>query len=638
MPIPEFILQKLIVPGSLKETDSGFEFVLLNTFASATINNFQVMVANNEISPSSMTIIPSNSDPYSGKSISTEQPLYAPVGEQITIKISNYSLDGNVQISADTREIGHIEFSLADSKKMKSKKEIRPSFYSFFQKPLQASIEVNLDQPRGEASPFLLGQFVEHLERCVYDGIWTNDGKVLREDTLELLKNLKIPMIRYPGGNFASGYHWEDGIGPKNERPGRTDKAWLAEESNQVGTDEFLSFCEEMDIEPYLVVNDGSGTPEEGARWVAYCNSPEASEQGQRRSKNGHPQPYNVKYWGIGNEVWGQWQIGTTSAKEYVKRMKEFAHAMKAVDPSIKLICVGNNPLSDDPTDPRNLWNDEVLKSSEDFDFLSWHIYQPEQESWKESYDPKDLFGSVCAAPIDFENIINRVHSQIQNSNGKNKITQCIDEWNLWLPPLPGAKSMHQVTYTLRDSLYVAGIINTLYRNFDKVDIANLAQLVNVLPLIKTNDSSAIATSIYYPFVLAAELEEMVLPVKVDSPTYDSFEIGANVQAHNNVPVVDAIATQSQEKDECSILVINRSAEKRTKLSISMEGASSGYSQMSIKEIRASSPEASNTFEHPEQVKIHSKSPKKFSGKINSINLPPSSVVLIKLFDPNREA
>ena len=202
---------------------------------------------------------------------------------------------------------------------------------------------------------------MEHLERCVYDGIWTKDGTSLRPDTLELLKKLNPPMIRYPGGNFASGYHWEDGIGPREKRPARHDAAWQAEESNQVGTDEFLTFCEQLNIEPYLVVNDGSGTPEEAARWVAYCNSAQDTELGKRRADNGHADAYNVKYWGIGNEVWGPWQIGTTSANEYARRLKRFVETMKAVDPTIKIIAVGNNPLSDDPQDAAALWNKEVL-------------------------------------------------------------------------------------------------------------------------------------------------------------------------------------------------------------------------------------------------------------------------------------
>lgn len=629
MAIPEFVLRKLIVPGSLHSTESGFEFALLNTFASATISHFSLSVAGKEIPLSSIHIYPSNGNDFIAEVVDQQNPMPLPVGVQIVVKVSGCLLSGPLQISVDTREIGNLQFSIAEPVKTNRSRKMSPIWHSYFKKPMDTKLEIDTLHPRGEASPYLLGQFVEHLERCIYDGIWTRDGSSLRLDTIELMKKMKIPMLRYPGGNFASGYHWEDGIGPKEKRPIRKDEAWLAQEINQVGTDEFLALCEEMDIEPYLCVNDGSGTPEEAARWVAYCNSPEDTEQGLKRAENGHAQPYNVKYWGVGNEVWGKWQIGTTSAREYVHRMKQFVHAMKAVDPTIKIIVVGNNPLTDDLNDPGYLWNKEVLSAAEEFDHISWHIYQPEQDSWKESYDPQSLFASVCAAPLDFEAIIIRVYDQIKESNGKGRITQCIDEWNLWLPPLPGAKSMHQVTYTMRDCLYVAGIISILYKNFDKVDIANLAQLVNVLPLIKTNDTQAIATSIYYPFVLAAELCEMVLPVKVEAPTFNSDIIGKNVLGHQNVPYLDAIATKDAESEECAVLLLNRSSDKRMRVEMNLLG-NDQFSKVEVKEIKAATPDASNSFEHPDRVHIYDRGNHKFSEFSQIVTLKPASVMLVK--------
>jgi alpha-N-arabinofuranosidase len=629
MAIPEFILRKLILPGSLKPAGNGFEFVMFNTFAPATINSFALQVSGKEVPASKIQIFPKDKDSFSAVSVTKENPLLAAVNVEIAVKVADHPLDGAVFISVDTKEVGPLQFTLADSLKKKEYKRFKPAWTALFRKSLKAEATIDTRNPLGEASPFLLGQFVEHLERCVYDGIWTKDGSSLRQDTVKLLNGLKIPMIRYPGGNFASGYHWEDGIGPKEKRPVRHDAAWQAEEINQVGTDEFLTFCEEMDIEPYLAVNDGSGTAEEAARWVAYCNSPQDTEQGQRRAANGHPQPYNVKYWGIGNEVWGPWQIGTTSAQEYVRRLQRFITAMKAVDPTIKLIAVGNNPLTDDPQEPGALWNSEVLSAAADFDYLSWHIYQPEQDSWKESYDPYQLFGSVCAAPLDFEEIIHRVDRQIQASSGKNRVTQCIDEWNLWLPPLADAKSMHQVTYTMRDALYVAGILNTLFKNFDKVDIANLAQLVNVLPLIKTNESSAFATSIYFPFVLAADMEEMVLNVRVKSPTYASDELGQNVRAHQEVPYVDIIATRNKESDCLTALIVNRSPENRVIIGLHLS-ENDQYSSLSIKEITAAFPDSSNTFEHPNEVKIHERKSITVDSAEISLVLRPASVTFCK--------
>ena len=628
MAIPEFILRKLIVPGSLRSAGNGFQFVLLNTFAPATITSFNIMVGQKNVPLASIKLSPANLETFSADKVNRENPLLAAVGVAISLLIENQSLDGPVKISVDTKEIGPFEFTLADSVKKQNYKGFRPAWLSAFAKPIEAKVLVKNDYPLGEASPFLLGQFVEHLERCIYDGIWTKDGSALRPDTLKLLKELRPPMIRYPGGNFASGYHWEDGIGPHEKRPSRHDAAWQAEEINQVGTDEFLALCEELDTEPYLVVNDGSGTPEEAARWVAYCNSAENSEQGRRRAANGHPQPYNVKYWGVGNEVWGPWQIGTTSAAEYAHRLKRFSAAMKAVDSTIKIIAVGNNLLSDEQNSPEALWNKEVLDAaSDDFDFLSWHIYQPEQDSWKETYDPRALFASVCAAPLDFEKVIQRVDDEIQKSSGKGRITQCIDEWNIWLPPGEKAKSMHQVTYTARDSLYVAGIINVLYRNFKSVDIANLAQLVNVLPLIQTNDKTAIATSIYYPFVLAAEMEDYVLGTEVESPTFNSEKIGNNVLAHENIPYLDVAVARSNDGETVTLLILNRHPEKRMKLEIDFSEKCK-FNSVDLKEIKAGTPLAYNSFENPTAVRIYHHN---FTSIVDSqylLRLAPASITL----------
>lgn len=631
MAIPEFILRKLIVPGSLKSSGSGFGFILLDTFAPATITAFALYVGKDEIPMANISISHDKGEAYTADRVNQENPMIAAIGVEIAVTIKDHALNGPVKVAVDTKEIGAFEFTLADSLKKPHYRSFKPAWLSKLTTPIQASLVIDSSKPLGQASPFLLGQFVEHLERCVYDGIWTKDGSALRPDTLEWIKKLDIPMIRYPGGNFASGYHWEDGIGPKDQRPARHDAAWQAEESNQIGTDEFLAFCEQLDIEPYLVVNDGSGTAEEAARWVAYCNDPETTEQGKRRAANGHAAPYQVKYWGIGNEVWGPWQIGTTSAKEYAKRLKRFAEAMKAADPTIKLIAVGNNSLSDDPSDAGDEWNREVLKeAAASFDYLSWHIYQPEQDSWKENYDPNVLFAAVCAAPLDFEAIIQRTSREIAESSGKGRITQCIDEWNLWLPPEKSAKSMHQVTYRMRDALYVAGIINTLFRNYDQVDIANLAQLVNVLPLIKTNEHTAIATSIYFPFEMAAQLNEFVLPIQVTSPTYASEALGVNVQAHENVPYLDVIATQSDDAENLSALLINRHPEKRLAVTLRFAEAVN-FTSASLDELSASSPVAANTFEHPHEIQIHSGRKVDKVGEEYHLTLAPASVNLFKL-------
>ena len=626
MAIPEFVLCKLVVPGSLKKQGTGFSFILNNTFAPATINRFELVNQNHLIPPESVTFTSSGLPSQKGSEISPENPLLTPVGVEIQISVAGQPLSEDLVVKAITKEVGEIVFSLSQPKTKKRVKKIKPYLLTRFSTPLEVQLEINLNKNLGIASPFLLGQFVEHLERCVYDGIWTGDGSNLRQDTLDLIKQLNPPIIRYPGGNFASGYHWEDGIGPKSRRPHRHDVAWQADESNLVGTDEFLAFCEMIGTEPLLVVNDGSGTPEEAARWVAYCNEPETGLQGQKRAVNGRSKPYAVKYLGIGNEVWGAWQIGTTSVEEYTRRLLRFIKAMKAVDPTIKLVAVGNHPLSADPHNPAALWNKEVLsKAGDQIDYLSWHIYQPEKDGWNDLPDPHELFKSVCAAPLDIQNFTSLIEKEIALYSPNKNVLQALDEWNIWLPPLRGETSMHQVTYTMRDALYVASALAVFYRNNRTLGMANLAQLVNVLPLIKTDANSAIATAIFYPFILFNQMEHGVLETKCQSPVFESQAMGENIAAHVNVPWLDQLVTTGQDQNRITIMLINRHPEKSIKVNFSLSASPIG-----ALEISASHPLDANTFNHPTRVKIQDA---RKPGKQNGgwlVKLKPASVTFLE--------
>jgi alpha-N-arabinofuranosidase len=537
---------------------------------------------------------------------------------------------GNVSIKANTKEVGLLEFSIETGNKSKKGRPLPASWTAFFRPRLKANIQVGSTSIIGEVSPYLLGQFVEHLERCVYDGIWTKTGSDLREDTVDLIKQLNPPMIRYPGGNFASGYHWEDGIGPHEKRPTRHDAAWQAEESNLVGTDEFLTFCEQIDTVPCLVVNDGSGTPEEAARWVAYCNSPVETTMGELRAANGHPSPYNVKFWGVGNEVWGPWQIGTTSSREYAKRLIRFINAMKSVDPTIKIIAVGNHPLTDEPSDPALLWNKEVLElAGNQIDYLSWHIYQPEKEGWQEVNDDLELFKTICAAPLDVDTYLKRIGKLLAESGFATKVFQALDEWNVWLPPKQGEVSMHRVTYTMRDALYVASTLAVLFRNSESVKIANLAQLVNVLPLIQTNESQAIATSIYYPFILFNQMIGKVIEVKVNSPVFDSKAMGPNITAHQKVDYLDSMVTENLSGDRLSVLLINRHPLNCLDTTI-VFNKEANYSPSTCWVLKSNHPLAENTFSNPYRVKLVEKKTPEFSNNQCLVRMEPASIYLLE--------
>ncbi len=203
-----------------------------------------------------------------------------------------------------------------------------------------AHIKVDADRRVGAVSPLIYGQFIEHLGRCIYGGIYDegsplSDEAGFRTDVLEAVRGLRVPIIRWPGGNFVSAYHWEDGIGPKEARPRRWDLAWKTEESNRFGTDEFIAYCREVGSLPYICVNTGTGTIEEAAQWVEYCNASSDTHHADLRRQYGHEHPFGVRWWGIGNEISRDWQIGKREAKEHAWAAREYAKAMRRVDPDI---------------------------------------------------------------------------------------------------------------------------------------------------------------------------------------------------------------------------------------------------------------------------------------------------------------
>jgi alpha-N-arabinofuranosidase len=650
MAIPEFLLRKLYVQGSLKTSEDGFSFALRNTFAPATVTRFQLTVDGHPVPDEKLMIQAGDSRPCSAAVISTEVPLAFSVGLLYTLQVMGVSLGmGKLRIKVITVEAGAFEFSfqareqpvLRGRETPDSKPGARRSretshnwlegglrrLFLFAARPLKAEVQVDAREVIGEIHPYVYGHFVEHLERCVYGGIWTEDGSRLREDTLELVKALRPPLIRYPGGNFASGYHWEDGIGPRQARPRRFDKAWNAWESNQVGSDEFLDYCAQVGADPFLVVNDGSGTPEEAAAWVAYCNQPAGEIEGRRRASNGHPVPYGVRLWGVGNEVWGAWQIGHASPAEYATRLRTFAQAMRQADPTLRIVAVGDKVMSDDPGDPGRLWNETVLRQAGDLiDDLSFHFYQPDREGWLESYDMEPLHHTVCAAPLDAEAIIGRMAAQIASLAPGRKIGVAFDEWNLWLAPPENAKSMHQVVYTLRDALYTAGMFHAFHRQCDILPMANLAQLVNVLPAIVTDERRAYATAIYYPFWMYLQMEPVALRVQADVATFDSQTLG-NIAAHYGVPYLDVTATRSTDGKRLVMGIINRHPRCKVKASISLAGFPN-LSSKSAWQLSGPDPLAANSFGAPEAIKARAIDLPEIKGNYYKEELPACSVTV----------
>ena len=358
----------------------------------------------------------------------------------------------------------------------------------------------------------------------------------MRKDVLESIKRIKPPLIRWPGGNMVSGYHWEDGIGDRDRRPPRWERAWKTWEWNDFGTDEYIRFCRLVGTEPYICVNAGEGQADEAARWVEYCNGSPDTPYGRLRAANGHPEPYRVKYWGIGNEMYGDWQLGHLDATKYALKSIEFARAMKAVDPSIVLVGVGVD------RDEFGKWNSTVSQiAGSYYDYLSVHYYKGPRAK-----DPKELtYLNLICASLEIERMLADT-AEVVRKNAPKKLPLAFDEWNIWLP-----HGLEHPMYALRDGLFAAGVFHALHRLADRVSMANLAQLVNVLGAIQTNMTEVVETPICKAFELYADLcLENRAAAEVNCESFDT--------PAGRMPVLDVSATVSSDMKKLVLAVINR--------------------------------------------------------------------------------
>ena len=296
----------------------------------------------------------------------------------------------------------------------------------------------------GSVDRNVFGGFVEHLGRCIYGGLYDEgsplaDAQGFRADVLGLLREFRMGVLRWPGGNFVSNYHWADGIGPKDNRPRRPELAWGAEESNRFGTDEFMAYCRQLGTEPYVCLNMGTGTLDEALAWVEYCNGAGGTAWAQRRRDNGHPEPYGVRYWGLGNEMYGDWQVGAVSAEEYVRTATRWARAIKRLDPQAKLVSCGMNGWND--------WDRVVIDGLAPLvDYHSLHIYTGSDDYWVDVLQPHQAERAIrCARAL-----IERV-SYVKKIASPPRIAY--DEWNVWFRTDDGTL---EERYNFPDALAVA--------------------------------------------------------------------------------------------------------------------------------------------------------------------------------------
>jgi alpha-L-arabinofuranosidase len=405
----------------------------------------------------------------------------------------------------------------------------------------------------------LFGSFLEHLGRAIYDGIYEpgsrlSDANGFRTDVLNQIRELGVPIVRYPGGNFVSGYNWLDGVGPKQDRPKVLDKAWNTVDSNQFGTNEFLAWCKAANTLPLLGLNLGTGTPEEAAALVEYCNVEKGTRWSDLRRQHGVAQPWNVQHWCLGNEMDGPWQIGHMSAREYGMKAADAARQMRYVDPSLKLVACG----SSGPSMPTYLeWDREVLEQCFDYvNAISLHRY------FNNTHETGGDSSKFLALNLDFERQIAQVADVCDvvqaRKHSPKKLWLSFDEWNVWYRATDGdghrqeAPHLLEEVYNLEDALLVGGLINSLLRNSERVRIACLAQLVNVIAPIMTNENGLVQQTIYYPYSWGLRFAHgSVLNLLLQSPTYEVSGMG-------QVAYLDAAATLSAEQGKLALFVLNR--------------------------------------------------------------------------------
>ncbi len=423
----------------------------------------------------------------------------------------------------------------------------------------QVKVIIDKDFQLSRIDRRIYGSFIEHLGRAVYEGIYQPDSPFadeegFRKDTLELVRELNVPIVRYPGGNFVSGYKWEDGVGPREQRPRRIDLAWSVVETNQVGLNEFASWAEKANTEVMMAINLGTRGVAEAMELLEYCNLDQGTYYSELRKAHGHEEPHRFKLWCLGNEMDGPWQIGHKTAQEYGRLADETAKVLKGIDPGIELVVCGSSG-SGMPT--FGDWEATVLDCCYDHvDYVSMHTYYGDHNR-----DPETFLASNVDMDrfiMDVANICDFVKARKHSSKTVNI---SFDEWNVWYHSNEQDQRIqrwshapHQLedVYDFQDALLVGSMLITMLRHADRVKIACLAQLVNVIAPIMTSDTGAWRQTIYYPYWLTGKYGQgIVLQTQVESPSYQN-------KKHGVVAYVDSVVVYNDAVDELVVFAVNK--------------------------------------------------------------------------------
>ena len=488
----------------------------------------------------------------------------------------------------------------------------------------------------GAVNRRVFGSFVEHLGRCVYDGIYepghpSADAEGFRADVIELVKELGVTTVRYPGGNFVSGFRWEDSVGPKEDRPRRPDLAWHSTETNEVGLDEFARWLEKTGAEMMYAVNLGTRGVLAAVDVFEYANLPGGTTLADQRIANGHPEPYDIKMWCLGNEMDGPWQLGHSSAEDYGTKASQVAKAMRQLDPSVELVVCGSSN-SRMPT--FGAWEHAVLELTyDDADFISCHAYYEETGG-----DAASFLASAVDMDHFIESVVSTADAVKASLRSPKTVNISLDEWNVWyntryhevdqitdIRQWPVAPRLLEDAYSVIDAVVVGNLLISLLKHADRVTSASLAQLVNVIaPIMTEPGGDAWRQTTFFPFALTARLAQgEALEVKLETGTYETAKYG-------EVPSVDAVATHDASTGAAAIFLVNRSLDSDTPVTIDLRA----LGDVAITETHTVSDAdiyAKNTLDDQNRVTPFGNDTASIDGGTLTVTLPPVSWTAIAL-------
>jgi len=474
-----------------------------------------------------------------------------------------------------------------------------------------------IQQPRVRADfdRRVLGAFLEHLGRAIYTGVYQPgsklaDAKGFRTDVAREVKEMAVPITRYPGGNFVSGYNWLDGVGPSQQRPTVLERAWNSLETNQFGTNEFVDWCRMVGTEPLLGMNFGTGTAEMAVAYVEYCNLERGTKWSDLRRSHGYEKPHNVRYWCLGNEMDGPWQIGQMQAREYGRKARDAARQMRVIDNNLQLIACGSSGTFM----PQYLiWDREVLEECYDqVDGLSLHAYYGNTQALT-----RESTARYLAMNLDMDRQIHEVAAVCDYVQGMRRSSKRLwlsfDEWNVWYRARSGdavngrrqfAPKLLEEVYNLEDALLVGGFVNTLLRNSDRVKVGCIAQLINVIAPLVTNDTGVLRQSTFFPYSWALRYARgRILDLRVESDTYPITAAGlqADFARNDQVPFVDVVATLDGQNGQACVLMLNRDLDAERELVLEWRDVTPTR-VLVCETLTGTDLKAFNTFEQPRRV------------------------------------